>query len=167
MRRRSESRGAERRFSRAAIALSAFITGAATVLLALYVMVRAAPGVIMADDMVDASVIAADRPLSRYPRGSVVYVKSSVGPMLLEALRHKHPALTLRPYSERAENRCHDPDPPSSACERDDYLKLEVLSAPTRGTLLIAIGTSNTFGQMLLIDVFGHWHVLIERSYAV
>jgi hypothetical protein len=137
------------------------------VLLTLYVMFRAAPGVILVDDMAGALVIAVDRPLSRFPRGSVVYVKSAVGPMFLQTLRLKHPSLTLRPYSERTEDRCADRDPPVSGCERDDYLKLEVLSSPTRGTLLIAIGTSRTFGQMVLVNLLGHWCVLVERTYAV
>jgi hypothetical protein len=137
------------------------------VLLTLYVMFRAAPGVILVDDMAGALVIAADRPLSRFPRGSVVYVKSAVGPMFLQTLRLKHPSLTLRPYSERTEDRCADRDPPVSGCERDDYLKLEVLSSPTRGTLLIAMGTSRTFGQMVLVNLLGHWCVLVERTYAV
>jgi hypothetical protein len=137
------------------------------VLLTLYGMFRAAPGVILVDDMALALVIAADRPLSRFPRGSVVYVKSAVGPMFLQTLRLKHPSLTLRPYSERTEDRCADRDPPLSRCERDDYLKLEVLSSPTRGTLFIAIGTSRTFGQMVLVNLLGHWCVLVERTYAV
>jgi hypothetical protein len=153
--------------TRAAIAVTAFVAGAATALLALYVMFRAAPGVILVDDMAGALVIAADRPLSRFPRGSVVYVKSAVGPMFLQTLRLKHPSLTLRPYSERSEDHCADRDPPVSGCERDDYLKLEVLSSPTRGTLLIAIGTSRTFGQMLLVNLLGHWCVIVERTYAV
>ncbi len=153
--------------SRAAIAVSAFVAGAVSALLALYVMFRDAPGVIMADDMVGALVVAAERPLARFPRGSVVYVKSAVGAVLLETLQRQHPALTLRPYSERTGDRCTDQDPANSACERDDFLKLEVLSSPTRGTLLIATGTSRAFGQLILIHLLGRWRVLIERSYAV
>jgi hypothetical protein len=153
--------------SRAAIAVSAFVAGAVSALLVLYVMFRDAPGIIMADDMVGALEVAADRPLARFPRGSVVYVKSAVGPVLLGTLQRHHPALALRPYSERTEDRCADQDPPMSACVRDDFLKLEVLSSPTRGTLLIAVGTSRAFGQMILINLLGHWCVLMERTYAV
>ena len=153
--------------SRAAIALGAFVAGMAAALLTLCLMFRAAPGVILADDMVSALVAAADRPLSHFPRGSIVYVKSAVGPMLLETLRARHPSLTLRPYSERTEDQCADHDPRLAPCERDDFLKLEVLSAPTRGTLLIATGTSGAFGQVLLIDFLGRWRVLVERTYAV
>ncbi len=153
--------------SRAAIAVSAFLAGALSALLALYVMFRDAPGVIMAEDMVGALAVAADQPLARFPRGSVVYVKSAVGPMLLATLQRQHPALTLRPYSERTEDRCADQDPANTACERDDFLKLEVLSSPTRGTLLIAMGTSRAFGQLILVNLLGHWRVLMERTYAV
>jgi hypothetical protein len=145
----------------------AFVAGAATVLMALAVAFRTAPGVILADDMVSALVVAADRPLSQFTRGSVVYLKSPVGPMLLDTLRRGHPALNLRPYSERPDDRCAARDPPTAPCERDDFLKLEVVSAPTRGTLLVAVGTSRAFGQVLLLSAFGHWYVLIERSYAV
>jgi hypothetical protein len=153
--------------SRIGIAIIAFVAGCAAALMAFAVAFRAAPGVIMADDMVSALVVAADRPLAQFTRGSVVYVKSPVGPMLLEALRPGHPTLSLRPYSERPEDRCAERDPPTAPCQHDDFLKLEVTSAPTRGTLLVAIGTARVFGQMLLLSVFGHWHVLIERSYGV
>src|SRR5215472_15310216 len=120
----------------------AFLAGGATVLIALGVAFRTAPGVILADDMVSALVAAAERPLLRFPRGAVVYVKSAVGPLLLETLGPRYPALSLRPYAERpAADNCAEREPPGTPCERDDFLKLEVLSAPTRGTLLVAVGT--------------------------
>jgi len=145
----------------------AFLAGGATVLIALAVAFRTAPGVILADDMVSAQVAAAERPLLRFPRGALVYVKSAVGPVLLETLRPRYPALDLRPYSERPADNCAARGPGDTPCERDDFLKLEVLSAPTRGTLLVAVGTSRIFGQVLLVSVLGHWRVLIERWYAV
>jgi hypothetical protein len=153
--------------SRATTATIAFAAGMATVLLALSLMFHTAPGVILADDMLPALSAAADRPLKHFPPGSLVYVKSALGPMFLETLRSLHPSLTLRPYSERMEEACADRDPPLSNCGRDDYLKLEVLSSPTRGSLLIAMGTSKAFGQMLLINLLGHWCVLMERTYPV
>lgn len=146
--------------------LIAFVAGAASVLVALAAAFHTAPGVILADDMVSAMVAAAQRPLLRFPRGAVVYVKSAVGPMLIESLRTRYPSLSLRPYAERPPDSCAARDPPG-ACEHDDFIKLEVLSAPTRGTLLVAVGTSRDFGQVLLLSFGGHWHVLIERWYAV
>jgi hypothetical protein len=154
------------RGSRVRLALLAFIAGGAVALLVLGAAFRAAPGVILADDMLSALVAAAERPLLRFPRGTDVYVKSAVGPMLLDRLRPRHPALNLRPYAERPADACAERGPPTP-CERDDFLKLEVLSAPTRGTLLVAVGTSRTFGQLLLVSILGHWHVLIERWYTV
>ena len=118
-------------------------------LLVLCLMFRTAPGVIMADDMVQALAVAADRPLSQFPRGSVVYVKSSVGPLLIETLRPRHPSLDLRLYSERPEDACTERGTPASPCERNernDFLKLELLSSPTRGTLLVAVGSATAFG---------------------
>jgi hypothetical protein len=153
--------------SRASTATLAFAAGMATELLALSLMFHTAPGVILADDMLPALSVAADRPLKHFPPGSLVYVKSALGPMFLQTLRLRHPSLTLRPYSERTEETCADGDRPLSSCERDDYLKLEVLSSPTRGSLLIAMGTSRAFGQMLLINLLGHWCVLMERTYPV
>src|SRR5215470_15243944 len=152
--------------SRVSIATIAFAAGMATVLLALSLLFHTAPGVILADDMLPALSVAADRPLKHFPSGSLVYVKSALGPMFLQALRTRHPSLTLRPYAERAEQSCADRDP-ARPCERDDYLKLEVLSAPTRGSLLIAMGASKDFGQLLLINLLGHWCVLMERTYPV
>jgi hypothetical protein len=149
------------------VAIIAFGAGGALALIALCVAFRAAPGVIMADDMVNALAAAADRPLRRFPRGAAVYVKSPVGPTLLETLRPSYPFLSLRPYAERPNDKCAERDPRGAPCERDDFLKLEVLSAPTRGTLLVAVGTSSTFGQVFLVSVLGHWRVLIERWYAV
>jgi hypothetical protein len=149
---------------------SAFAAGAAAALLVLYLMFRTAPGVIMADDMVRVLAVAAARPLAQFPRGSVVYVKSSVGPLLIETLRPRHPSLNLRPYSERPEDPCTEHGSPPSQCERNernDFLKLELLSSPTRGTLLVAVGTATAFGQVLLISVFGQWRVLAERWYEI
>lgn len=151
--------------SRLNIALLAFIAGIAAALLALGVAFRTTPGVIMADDMAGALEAAAAQPLSRFPARSVIYVKSSLGPVLLERLAPRHPALTLRPYAERPPDNCAEHDPPTRRCERDDFVKLEVLSAPTSGTLLVAVGTSRAFGQSLLVKVLGQWHVLIDRSY--
>lgn len=153
--------------SRVGLAAIAFLVGGATALIALGVAFRTAPGVILADDMVSALVAAAERPLLRFPHGATVYVKSALGPVLLETLRPRYPALSLRPYAERPADNCAQGDPPGTPCERDDFLKLEVLSAPTRGTLLVAVGTSRTFGQVFLVSVFRHWRVLIERWYAV
>jgi hypothetical protein len=109
----------------------------------------------MADDMVDALVVVSDAPLSNFSRGSVVYVKSSLGPVLFEKLQPKYPALTFRSYSERPEG------------ARADFVKLEVLSSPIRATMLVAVGTSNAFGQVLLLKFLGKWRVIVARSYAV
>jgi len=97
--------------SRASTATIAFAAGMATVLLALSLMFHTTPGVILADDMLPALSVAADRPLKHFPPGSRVYVKSALGPMFLEALRSRYPSLTLRPYSERTERPCADGDP--------------------------------------------------------
>jgi hypothetical protein len=124
----------------------------------------------MADDMVDALTAVANDPLSNFSKGSVVYVKSSVGPILLEKLQATHPSLRLISYSERpADDACapHGNSIATGPCERNDFLKLEVLSAPTRGTMLVAVGTANTFGQVLLLKLLGRWRVLVKRSYVV
>jgi len=155
---------------RAAVPISAFVAGVATALLALYVALCAAPGVIMADDMVDALTVVANGSLSQFPNDSVVYVKSSVGTSLLEKLRATHSSLRLVSFSERpVDNGCAATGSsiPMAPCERNDFLKLEVLSALTQRTMLVAVGTSNTFGQVLLIKVWGQWRVLVRRSYVV
>lgn len=151
------------------ILVSTFIAGVAAAVLALYVALCTAPGVIMADDMVDVLVVVADAPLSRFPPGSVVYVKSSVGPPLFERLQPKYPSLKLMSYSARPKDDDCRPDrsAPVAPCERADFVKLEVLSAPTRGTMLAAVGTSNTFGQSLLLKFLGRWRVIVARSYVV
>jgi hypothetical protein len=156
--------------ARAAVPISAFAAGAATALLALYVALRTAPGVIMADDMVAALTVVANSSLSQFPKGSVVYVKSSVGTALLEKLQATHPSLRLMSFSARpGDNGCtaEGNSAPAVACGRDDFLKLEVLSAPTQGTMLVAVGTSNSYGQVLLLKLWGRWRVLVKRSYTV
>ena len=155
---------------RAAVPLSVFVAGVATAFLALYVALCTAPGVIMADDMVDALTVVANSELNQFPKNSVVYVKSSVGTSLLEKLQATHPSLRLTLFSERpVDNGCAATASatPMAPCERNDYLKLEVLSAPTHRTMLVAVGTSNTFGQLWLIKVWGHWRVLVRRSHVV
>jgi hypothetical protein len=155
---------------RAAVPISAFFAGVAAALLALYVALLTAPGVIMADDMLEAVAVVANSSLSHFPMNSVVYIKSSVGTSLLEKLQPTHPSLRLMSFSARpADNGCGGGGDSTSMprCERDDFLKLEVLSAPTRGTMLVAVGTSNTFGQVLLLRFLGRWRVLVKRSYVV
>lgn len=152
---------------RAGVVVSAFAAGAATAMLALYIALRTAPGVIMTDDMLEVLTVVADAPLSRFPSGSVVYVKSDLGPLLLERLRLKHPSLRLMPYSERPEDDCIARERGSASCQRDDFVKLEVLSSPARATMLVAVGTSRTFGQVLVFQFLGRWRVLIDRTYAV
>lgn len=155
---------------RAAVPISAFVAGVASALFALYLALLTAPGVIMANDMVEALTVVADSSLSHFPKGSVVYIESSVGDSLLEKLQPTHSSLRLMSFSSRpADNGCPGGGNsiPVAPCERDDFLKLEVLSAPTRGTMLVAVGTSNTFGQVLLLRFLGRWRVLVRRSYVV
>jgi|SRR5215469_2749346 len=155
---------------RAAVPISAFVAGVVTALLALYVALQTAPGVIMADDMVEALTVVANSSLSQFPSGSVVYVKSSVGAPLLERLQATHPSLRLMSFSVRpADTGCdgNGNSIPVAPCERNDFLKLEVLSAPTHGTMLVAVGTSNSFGQVLLLRFLGRWRVLVRRSFVV
>jgi len=121
----------------------------------------------MADDMVDALRVVADSPLSRFPPGAAVYVKSPVGTVLLEKLQRRFPSLRLASYSERPEDDCTSRSPAARSCERDDFLKLEVLSSPTRSTLLVAVGTSRAYGQVLLFRFLGRWRVLVDRSYPI
>jgi hypothetical protein len=153
--------------TRTGVVVAAFVAGAATALLALYVALRTAPGVIMTDDMLEALTVVAETPLSRFPSGSVVYVKSALGPLLLERLRLKHPSLRLMSYSERPEEDCSAHQQGTAACERDDFVKLEVLSSPAYATMLVAVGTSRSFGQVVLFHFLGRWRVLIDRTYAI
>jgi len=153
--------------NRAGILLSAFVAGVAVTLLTLYMALRTAPGVIMADDMVDALTVVAATPLSRFPPGAAVYVKSSVGPLLLEKLQRSSPALRLASYAERPADNCTPRSSAALSCERDDFLKLEVLSSPTRFTMLVAVGTSRAYGQVLLLRVLGRWRVVVDHSYPV
>jgi len=155
---------------RLGVVAGAFAAGAITVLLALYVALRMAPGVITANDMMEALVVVADPPLARFPNGSVVYVQSAVGPMLLERLHVRHPTLRLLSFAARPEEHgCQDDrsSVSSGECQRDDFVKLEVLSSPTPRTMLVAIGTSRTFGQVLLLNIGGRWRVLVDRRYLI
>jgi hypothetical protein len=156
------------RRARLAVVAAAFAGGAATVLLALYLALRTAPGVLMADDMVEVLAVAAQPPLSGFHPGSVVYVKSPVGALLLEKLQPAYPALHLITYSARPEDRdCPDRQPPGTRCERDDFVKLEVLAAPTRASLLVAVGTADAYGEVLLVRFLGRWRVIVRRWYVV
>jgi hypothetical protein len=153
---------------RAAVPISAFIAGVATALLILYVSLLTAPGVIMADDIVEALTVVASGSLSQFPKGSVIYIKSSVGTTLLEKLQAAHPSLRFRSFSARpSDNGCAGSGNsiPVAPCDRNDFIKLEVLSAPTHGTMLVAVGTAHTFGQVLLLRFLGRWRVLVNRSY--
>jgi hypothetical protein len=152
---------------RAGVVVGAFVAGAATTLLVLYLALRTAPGVIMTDDMLEALTVVSNTPLSRFPSGSVVYVKSALGPLLLERLQVEHPSLRLVSYSERPEDNCIAHAQDSTSCQRDDFVKLEVLSSPAYATLLVAVGTSRTFGQVVLFHFLGRWRVLIDRTFAV
>ena len=152
---------------RTGVVVSAFVAGAVTTLLVLYLALWTAPGVIMTDDMLEALTVVSDTPLSRFPSGSVVYVKSALGPLLLERLRRKHPSLTLMSYSERPEDDCVAHAQGSSSCQRDDFVKLEVLSSPAYATMLVAVGTSRSLGQVVLLHFLGRWRVLIDRTFAV
>jgi len=155
---------------RVGVLIGVFVAGGVAALLAIYVALRAAPGTIMADDLVDALSVVAAPSLSRFHSGSAVYVKSSVGPSLLERLHSEHPSLTFRSFSERPEdNGCtgEGGSLPAAPCERDDFVKLEALSAPTPRSMLVAVATSTSFRQVLLLKFRGRWHVVVDRAYAL
>jgi hypothetical protein len=152
--------------TRFGILIASFIAGVAVALLTIYIALRFAPETIMADDMVDALVVAADAPLSQFPPGSAVYVKTDIGPALLEKLGPRYPLLRLLLYSLRPEDRGCAADQ-TAPCKRNDFLKLEVLTAPTRRTMLVAFGTSHAFGQMLLLKFWGHWRIVVGSHHEV
>jgi len=150
--------------------ITAFIVGVAATLLALYIALRFAPDSIMADDMVDALSVVASAPLAHFPRGSTVYIKTDLGPALLERLHSQYPSLRLLSYSLRPE----DSDctsgrsaTPARPCERNDFIKLEALTAPTHRTMLVAFATFDSFGQVFLIKLWGRWRVLVDRTHAL
>ena len=102
--------------------------------------------------------------------GAWILGRNMFGPVLLEKLQPKYPSLRLMSYSARPEDNGCKADRSSLAttpCERDDFVKLEVLSSPTRGTMLVAVGTSTRFGQLLLLKLLGRWRVIVDRSYVV
>jgi len=147
---------------------AAFVAGAAAVLLALYVALRTAPGAIMADDLAEVLAVVAEERLARFPRGAVVYVKSAAGPQLLQRLQPRYPWLTLTSYSARSESaRCLEESLPAERCEPDVYLKLEVLAAPTRSSMLVAAATADTYGDVLLVRLFGRWRVIVDRLHTI
>ena len=156
--------------ARAVVLIGVFVAGVAAALLALYVALSTAPDVVLAADMMDPLTVVADGSLQRFPSGSVVYVKSPIGPVLLDKLQSTHQSLKLMSFSARPEDHgcaAERNSIPSVPCERDDFLKLEALSSPTRRTMLVAFHTSNTFGQVLLLKFWGRWRVLVNRSYTV
>ena len=152
--------------ARFGILIASFVAGVAAALLALYVALRFAPDTIMADDMVDALAVAADAPLSQFTPGSAVYIKTDIGPALLDKLAPRYPSLRLLLYSLRPEESGCAPGQ-TVPCQRNDFLKLEVLTAPTHRTMLVAFGTSRTFGQVLLLKFGGHWRIVVGSLHVV
>ena len=152
--------------ARFGILIASFVAGVAAALLAIYVALRFAPDTIMADDMVDALAVAADAPLSQFTPGSAVYIKTDIGPALLDKLAPRYPSLRLLPYSLRPEESGCAPAQ-TVPCQRNDFLKLEVLTAPTHRTMLVAFGTSRTFGQVLLLKFGGHWRIVVGSLHVV
>ena len=152
--------------ARFGILIASFVAGVAAALLAIYVALRLAPDTIMADDMVGALAVAADAPLSQFTPGSAVYIKTDIGPALLEKLAPRYPSLRLLLYSLRPEESGCAPGQ-TVPCQRNDFLKLEVLTAPTHRTMLVAFGTSTTFGQVLLLKFGGHWRIVVGSLHAV
>jgi len=152
--------------ARFGILIASFVAGVAAALLAIYVALRVAPDTIMADDMVDALAVTADAPLSQFTPGSAVYIKTDIGPALLEKLAPRYPSLRLLPYSLRPEESGCAPAQ-TVPCQRNDFLKLEVLTAPTHRTMLVAFGTSRTFGQVLLLKFGGHWRIVVGSLHVV
>ena len=152
--------------ARFGILIASFVAGVAAALLAIYVALRFAPDTIMADDMVDALAVAADAPLSQFTPGSAVYIKTDIGPALLEKLAPRYPSLRLLLYSLRPEESGCAPAQ-TVPCQRNDFLKLEVLTAPTPRTMLVAFGTSRTFGQVLLLKFGGHWRIVVGSLHVV
>ena len=120
----------------------------------------------MADDMVDALAVAADAPLSQFTPGSAVYIKTDIGPALLDKLAPRYPSLRFLLYSLRPEESGCAPSQ-AVPCQRNDFLKLEVLTAPTPRTMLVAFGTSRTFGQVLLLKFGGHWRIVVDSLHVV
>jgi hypothetical protein len=152
--------------TRFGILIASFVAGVAVALLAIYIALRFAPDTIMVDDMVDALAVAADAPLSQFTPGSAVYVKTDIGTALLDKLGPRYPSLRLLSYALRPEDSGCAPSQ-TVPCKRNDFLKLEILTAPTHRTMLVAFGTSKAFGQVLLFKLWGHWRIVVGSYHEV
>jgi hypothetical protein len=152
---------------RIAAILVAFVGGVLATLIAIYLLLRTAPGIIAVEDAVSALTVAASRPMSSFRPGDVVYVKSSFGTDLIEKLHATNPSLRLLPYAARpADDGCKASAnlQPMAPCERNDFIVIDALSSPTSGTMLVGFSVSNAFGQMLLVKFGGQWRVAIDRG---
>jgi hypothetical protein len=154
--------------SRAAVLIGAFIGGAVTALLAVYVALLLAPDLLSATDIDDALAVAVRRPLSQFPTGSVVYLR--VSPTLLPRLQHEYPSIRLMPWATRPEDHGCDSRPGVivvGACLRDDFVRAELASFPMPRTAIVSFGTSNSGGQLILFKIGGHWHILVEHGFVI
>jgi hypothetical protein len=145
----------------------AFVGGAVTALLVVYLSLRAGPEMIVADDAVNALVVAASSHLAGFRSGEVVYVKSSYGTDLIEKIRSLYPSLRLLPYSARPlDNGCRASSnfQRLAPCERNDFLIIDALSSPTTLTMLVGFSIYNGGGQLLLFNFGGRWRIVIDRS---
>jgi hypothetical protein len=140
----------------------------ASALFAVYLALRLAPFEVSANDIDDALAMATTRPLSRFSAESVVYLKAS--PTLVPKLQREHPAIRLMPWTARPDDHGCDAKPGTvvmAPCLRADFVSAEIVSFPTSQTAIAAVGTSNSGGQLILLKIGGHWHIVIDHSYVL
>ncbi len=159
---------------RLGVLIGTFIAGVAAALLALYLWLETPHEMVAVDpnDIADALALVVRPSLSRFSAGAVIYVKSGLGPVLTLKLQHDYPTLEFRPWASRPEDLgCKSYAPHAlavSPCERNDFIKTEVLPFPSLPTRALAVSTQtyNTDGQYVLFKVLGCWRVILERTFA-
>ena len=131
----------------------------------------ARPEVISMDSLAPALAGAMAGPVARMLQAHphVLYVRAEgMERTVISTLILQFPDVQFRPWMDRPPDSGCEPNLPGQrravACGSDDFVEASVISMPLRSTIEVAVSTSNSVGDAVLLDAFGRWVVVSSRG---
>lgn len=164
---------AEHRKSARWFFVAGLLSGLAAAIMGLVIAIHSAPLVRDANKVSDAIVAALGPALAQLPPGErrATFVKTRMSSQVMERLHRAYPALNLLPWEQRPPDAgclpSHSGTTPVAPCMRPDFVVADVAAFPLWRCAVVVVATSNSTGQITVVNIAGRWRVLAEASLVI
>lgn len=150
-----------------------FLAGSGATLLLFWLSIRADPYFMDGPEVSSVThAVIVELLANQMPVGSErLYLDAYLEKDEMQDLRRIYPSLQILPWSERPKDVGCESDMPDvivlAPCQRDDFLKVDVVSFPLWRTAIVGVGTFNSGGQLFMINALGRWRIIKKSGYVI